>query len=91
MVLGVAWLQTLGTILWNFQELSMQFVNVGQKIMLKGLIHEVHIYFRESNEYYFQTLSKKIHFGIFFYDILVYSSSEQQHPQHLKLTLDILR
>lgn len=26
MVLEVSWFQTLGTILWNFQELSMQFM-----------------------------------------------------------------
>lgn len=37
MVLGVAWLQTLRSILYNFQELSMQSVWKDQNVTLRGL------------------------------------------------------
>lgn len=37
MVLGVQWLQTLGTIPWNFKKLTMPFTFEGQNISLTGL------------------------------------------------------
>ncbi|XP_040996196.1 uncharacterized protein LOC121242393 [Juglans microcarpa x Juglans regia] len=37
MVLGVSWLQTLGTVHWNFQHLHMQFTHAGKEVLLKGL------------------------------------------------------
>ncbi|KAF5465151.1 hypothetical protein F2P56_015182 [Juglans regia] len=37
MVLGVQWLQGLGSILWNFQELTMQFTYNAKIVVLKGL------------------------------------------------------
>ena len=36
LVLGVQWLSTLGTISWNFQELTMKFAYGGQKVLLRG-------------------------------------------------------
>lgn len=36
-VLGVQWLKTLGTIAWNFEQLTMQFQFNGKKIILLGL------------------------------------------------------
>ena len=36
LVFGVQWLSTLGTILWNFQELRMQFEHEGKKVVLRG-------------------------------------------------------
>jgi hypothetical protein len=36
-VLGTDWLKKLGTIEWNFQELTMEFTISGQKHSLHGL------------------------------------------------------
>ncbi|KAG2666849.1 hypothetical protein I3843_15G081700 [Carya illinoinensis] len=36
-VLGVQWLQGLGSILWNFQQLTMQFTHKSALVTLKGL------------------------------------------------------
>lgn len=36
LVLGVQWLSSLGPILWNFKELTMQFQYLGEKVMLRG-------------------------------------------------------
>lgn len=36
MVLGVQWLSTLGPVLWDFQNLRMQFTVMGQTHVLKG-------------------------------------------------------
>lgn len=36
-ILGVQWLKTLGTIAWNFEQLTMQFQFNGKKIRLLGL------------------------------------------------------
>lgn len=36
MVLGIQWLSTLGPILWDFQNLSMQFQLQGKPLVLKG-------------------------------------------------------
>lgn len=36
MVLGVQWLDTLGNILWNFNQLRMEFVYQGHKMALRG-------------------------------------------------------
>ncbi|XP_035548740.1 uncharacterized protein LOC118349222 [Juglans regia] len=38
MVLGIQWLQSLGTITWNFKKLTMRFLGQGQEVMLQGLI-----------------------------------------------------
>ncbi|PKA54738.1 hypothetical protein AXF42_Ash000573 [Apostasia shenzhenica] len=35
-ILGVQWLTTLGPILWNFQQLVMEFQYQGHKILLRG-------------------------------------------------------
>lgn len=37
MVLGVQWLQGLGSIMWNFKELTMQFQHNDKDVTLKGL------------------------------------------------------
>ncbi|XP_035543593.1 uncharacterized protein LOC118347680 [Juglans regia] len=37
MVLGIQWLQALGSILWNFKDLTMQFQHNGKAVILKGL------------------------------------------------------
>ena len=36
MILGVQWLSTLGSILWNFEELTMEFMWGGKKQVLQG-------------------------------------------------------
>ena len=36
-VLGVQWLQSLGTIAFNFQELSMKFYLEGKEVELRGI------------------------------------------------------
>lgn len=36
-VLGVQWLQGLGSILWNFQQLTIQFTHKATIVTLKGL------------------------------------------------------
>jgi len=36
MVLGVQWLSTLGCILWNFEELEMEFSYEGKRMVLGG-------------------------------------------------------
>lgn len=36
MVLGIQWLVTLDDILWNFNQLKMQFSLKGNKISLRG-------------------------------------------------------
>lgn len=38
MVLGIQWLRELGPILWNFEELSMEFDYLGKPVQLKGLV-----------------------------------------------------
>ena len=37
MVLGIQWLSTLGPILWNFEDLSMEFFLKGRKHLLQGI------------------------------------------------------
>ena len=37
MVLGIAWLHTLGTILWDFDGLTMQFTHRGHKVLWSGV------------------------------------------------------
>ncbi|KAF7154741.1 hypothetical protein RHSIM_Rhsim01G0051500 [Rhododendron simsii] len=37
MVLGVQWLSTLGTVLWDFQNLQMQFSVLGKQLVLQGV------------------------------------------------------
>jgi len=37
MILGVQWLATLGSILWNFEKLTMEFVHNGKRQLLEGL------------------------------------------------------
>lgn len=37
-VLGVQWLQTLGTISWNFKRLTMQFNHHEQDVVLQGMM-----------------------------------------------------
>ena len=37
-VLGVQWLQSLGTITFNFQELFLNFIWEGKEIELRGII-----------------------------------------------------
>lgn len=43
-VLGVQWLSALGTILWNFNELTMRFSHKDREVLLRGLVltHLVH-------------------------------------------------
>lgn len=36
MVLGVFWLQTLGSIQWNFQDLNKRFMQNNQEVVLRG-------------------------------------------------------
>ncbi|GKF53365.1 hypothetical protein Tco_0160275, partial [Tanacetum coccineum] len=36
LVLGIKWLSTLGTIQWNFQELRIEFIFQGKKVVLRG-------------------------------------------------------
>lgn len=36
-VLGVNWLVTLGSMVWNFANLSMKFIKNGREISLSGL------------------------------------------------------
>ena len=37
-VLGVRWLQSLGTIAFNFQELFMKFCAEGKEVELRGIV-----------------------------------------------------
>ena len=37
-VLGVQWLQSLGTIAFNFQELFLKFFSEGQEVELQGIV-----------------------------------------------------
>jgi len=41
MVLGVQWLSTLGFILWNFEDLTMEFSIEGRRQFLRGRRTEV--------------------------------------------------
>lgn len=36
MVLGVQWLSTLGSVLWNFEELKMEFTYKGKRHIFRG-------------------------------------------------------
>lgn len=36
MVLGIQWLSTLGPVLWNFEELRMEFTIQGRRVVLRG-------------------------------------------------------
>ncbi|KAF5481387.1 hypothetical protein F2P56_002043, partial [Juglans regia] len=38
MVLGMQWLRELGTVLWNFNKLSMKFSKDGKEVSLQGLV-----------------------------------------------------
>lgn len=38
-VLGAAWLQTLGDILWNFDRMTMKFFSQGHVVSLQGILH----------------------------------------------------
>jgi len=40
MILGVQWLITLGSIVWNFENLTMEFVYEGRRHLLEGLRNE---------------------------------------------------
>ena len=48
-VLGVDWLRSLGTINWNFAELSMRFIMGGKEITLQGLKAPKHAVEEEPN------------------------------------------
>jgi len=37
MVRGVQWLSTLGPILWDFEELKMEFIYKGKRVVLRGV------------------------------------------------------
>lgn len=37
MVLEIRWLKELGSIFWNFEDLTMQFTYQGRAVILKGL------------------------------------------------------
>lgn len=39
-VLGIQWLLTLGSTVWNFAELIMQFKHLGKTCILQGLVPE---------------------------------------------------
>ena len=37
-VLGVQWLQSLGTVAFNFQELFLKFLSEGKEVELRGIV-----------------------------------------------------